>query len=68
MERAQAEEPEAARDEAVGRLLRWYLDTAQAAADTVSPQRYQVRYEPRASGHPPLPFADRGSRAGLVRR
>ena len=57
MERAQAEEPEAARDEAVGRLLRWYLDTAQAAADMVSPQRYQVRYEPEASGHPPLPFA-----------
>ena len=33
---------EAARDEAVSRLLWWYLDTAQAAADTVSPQRYQV--------------------------
>jgi DNA-binding SARP family transcriptional activator/tetratricopeptide (TPR) repeat protein len=57
-ERAQAEEPEAARDEAVSRLLRWYLDTARAAADTVSPQRYQVRYEPEASGHPPLAFAD----------
>jgi DNA-binding SARP family transcriptional activator len=56
MERARAEEPEAARDEAVSRLLWWYLDSAQAAADTVSPQRYQVRYEPRASGHPPLPF------------
>ena len=57
MERAQAEEPEAARDEAVGRILRWYLDTAQAAADMVSPQRYQVRYEPGAFSHPPLPFA-----------
>jgi tetratricopeptide (TPR) repeat protein len=57
MERAQAEEPEAVRDEAVSRLLWWYLDTAQAAADTVSPQRYQVRYEPRAPGHPPLSFA-----------
>jgi DNA-binding SARP family transcriptional activator len=57
MERAQAEEPEAARDEAVSRLLWWYLDTAQAAADTVSPQRYQVPYDPRASGHPPLTFA-----------
>ena len=56
MERARAEEPEAARDEAVSRLLWWYLDTAQAAADTVSPQRYQVRYEPRGSGHPPLTF------------
>ncbi|HVT67775.1 MAG TPA: tetratricopeptide repeat protein, partial [Trebonia sp.] len=57
MERAQAEEPERARDEAVSRLLWWYLDTAQAAADTVSPQRYQVPYEPRVPGHPPLPFA-----------
>jgi DNA-binding SARP family transcriptional activator/tetratricopeptide (TPR) repeat protein len=57
MERAQAEEPETARDEAVGRLLWWYLDTARAAADAVSPQRYQVGYESRASGHPPLTFA-----------
>ena len=56
-ERARAEEPEAARDEAVSRLLSWYLDTAEAAADTVSPQRYQVRYESRASGYPPLTFA-----------
>ena len=32
--------PQAARDEAVSRLLWWYLDTAQAAADIVSPQRY----------------------------
>ena len=57
MERAQAEEPEAARDEAVSRLLWWYLDTAQAAADAVSPQRYQVPGEPRAPGYPPLTFA-----------
>lgn len=47
-ERAQAEEPEAARDEAVGRLLRWYLHTAEAAADTVSPHRYQVARESAA--------------------
>jgi DNA-binding SARP family transcriptional activator/tetratricopeptide (TPR) repeat protein len=57
MERAQAEEPEAARDEAVSRLLWWYLDAAEAAADTVSPQRYQVRYERQVSGHPPPTFA-----------
>jgi len=56
-ERAQAEESETARDEAVSRLLWWYLDTAQAAADTVSPQRYQVPSDPRAPGHPPLTFA-----------
>jgi DNA-binding SARP family transcriptional activator/Tfp pilus assembly protein PilF len=56
MERAQAEEPEAVRDAAVSRLLGWYLDTAQAAADAVSPQRYQVPPGPRAPGHP-LTFA-----------
>jgi DNA-binding SARP family transcriptional activator len=56
MERAQAEEPEAARDEVVNRLLWWYLDTAQAAADTVSPQRYQVPREPTPLAHPPLAF------------
>jgi DNA-binding SARP family transcriptional activator/tetratricopeptide (TPR) repeat protein len=56
-ERAQAEEPEAARGQALSRLLWWYLDTAQAAADTVSPQRYQVPREPAAPGHPPLAFA-----------
>jgi tetratricopeptide (TPR) repeat protein len=56
-ERARAEEPEAARDEAVSRLLCWYLDTAEAAADTVSPQRYQVPSAPRAAGYPPLTFA-----------
>jgi DNA-binding SARP family transcriptional activator/tetratricopeptide (TPR) repeat protein len=56
MERAQQEEPKAARDEAVNRLLWWYLDTAQAAADTVSPQRYQVPREPTPPAHPPLAF------------
>ncbi|MGH3245334.1 MAG: AfsR/SARP family transcriptional regulator [Trebonia sp.] len=56
-ERAQMEEPEATRDEAVRRLLGWYLDTAQVAADTVSPQRYQVPRQSRAPGHPPLSFA-----------
>ncbi|MGH3264606.1 MAG: tetratricopeptide repeat protein, partial [Trebonia sp.] len=57
-ERARAEEPESAREDAVSRLLWWYLNTAEAAADTVSPQRYQVRYEPRVPRHPPLAFAD----------
>jgi DNA-binding SARP family transcriptional activator len=57
MERAQAEEPQAVRDEAVSRLLWWYLDTAQAAADTVSPHRYQIPGEPKAPSHPPLTFA-----------
>ena len=61
MDRAQAEEPRAALDEAVHRLLWWYLDNAQAAADTVSPQRYQVTADPRVPGHPPLAFASMDS-------
>jgi DNA-binding SARP family transcriptional activator/tetratricopeptide (TPR) repeat protein len=56
-ERAEAEEPETARSEAVGRLLRWYLDTAEAAANAVSPSRYRVPREPEPSEHPPLEFA-----------
>ena len=56
-ERAQAEEPETERDQALSRLLWWYLDTAQAAADTVSPQRYQVPRGPAPPGQPPLTFA-----------
>ena len=55
-ERAQAEEPEAARDEAATRLFRWYLGTTEAAADAISPQRYRVPYDtppPWASAPPP---------------
>ncbi len=58
-ERAQAEESESARDEAVGRLLQWYLDSAQAAADTVSPLRYQLPGKRAAGVHPHLTFATR---------
>ena len=36
IERARAEEAEEGQSEAIGRLLRWYLDTVEAAADTVS--------------------------------
>jgi DNA-binding SARP family transcriptional activator len=57
LERAQAEETEDARDAAVSRLLRWYLDTAQAAADRVSPRRYQIPRQPAAPGSPMLAFA-----------
>ena len=56
-ERAGAEEAEAARDEAVSRLLHWYLDTAEAAADAVSPQRYQVPRKSVAAGYNRLRFA-----------
>ena len=41
-ERAEDEDPDAERDQAVGRLLRWYLGTAENAADIVSPHRYRI--------------------------
>jgi DNA-binding SARP family transcriptional activator/tetratricopeptide (TPR) repeat protein len=55
-ERAEAEEDESARGEAVGRLLRWYLDTAEAAANAVSPGRYLVPREPASADYLPLQF------------
>jgi len=55
-ERALAEEPEAEREEAVRRLLWWYLETTEAAADKVSPLRYRVPREPSGSDFPPLAF------------
>jgi tetratricopeptide (TPR) repeat protein len=61
IEKVRDEETEAVRDAAVSRLLWWYLDTAQVAADTVSPQRYQVSYESRLSGHPALTFDGPGA-------
>lgn len=54
VERAQEEESEADRAEAVARLLRWYLGTAEAAADMASPQRYRVPGE--AAGGAGLAF------------
>ncbi|WP_222849338.1 AfsR/SARP family transcriptional regulator [Trebonia kvetii] len=56
MERASAEESDDARDAAVDRLLWWYLDSAQAAADRVSPQRYQISRPPDEAGYPALAF------------
>jgi DNA-binding SARP family transcriptional activator/tetratricopeptide (TPR) repeat protein len=56
MERASSEEAGDARDAAVSRLLWWYLDTTRAAADRVSPQRYQIPRQPDAAGHPALAF------------
>jgi DNA-binding SARP family transcriptional activator len=52
-ERAQAEEPAPDRADAVARLLRWYLATADAGATVVSPHRYRV---PLAAGPDLAPF------------
>jgi DNA-binding SARP family transcriptional activator/tetratricopeptide (TPR) repeat protein len=51
-ERAQAEESEAGRAAAVARLLGWYLSSAEAAADTVSPHRYRVARQPGLEEYP----------------
>ena len=57
-ERAQAEESEAGRAAAVGRLLGWYLSSAEAAADTVSPHRYRVARQPGPEENPVAVPAD----------
>ncbi|HWG02289.1 MAG TPA: BTAD domain-containing putative transcriptional regulator [Trebonia sp.] len=57
-ERFQAEEPEAAREEAAARLLQWYLDTADAAADVISPQRYRIPRDGQSPTAPLTPPAD----------
>jgi tetratricopeptide (TPR) repeat protein len=45
-EQARAEETGEARDAAARRLLQWYLRTAAAAADALSPYRYRIPGEP----------------------
>jgi DNA-binding SARP family transcriptional activator len=59
-ERAQTEEPDESRDEAAGRLLRWYLHTAQGAAEVLSPHRYRVPSDsvPDGAGLPLTSVAD----------
>jgi tetratricopeptide (TPR) repeat protein len=41
-ERAQKDESDPDRDDAVGRLMRWYLTAADAGADIVSRHRYRI--------------------------
>jgi DNA-binding SARP family transcriptional activator len=54
-ERAQAEEPETARDAAIARLLRWYLGTAEAAADSIAPRRYRLPRDASSPADEPPP-------------
>jgi DNA-binding SARP family transcriptional activator len=55
-ERAVAEEPQQARQDAVSRLLAWYLHTAGAADVVVSPQREHVPLDPLPVGCTSLSF------------
>jgi DNA-binding SARP family transcriptional activator len=48
------------RDAAIGRLLRWYMRTADAAATVVSPYRYNMPLEPAEGEQPPPAFAAAG--------
>jgi DNA-binding SARP family transcriptional activator len=62
-ERAMAEESLPDRDAAIGRLLRWYMRTSDAAATAVAPDRYNVPLEPAKQGDAdpaPLTFATAG--------
>ena len=58
IERAQAEETQEARTEAVTRLLRWYVSTATAAADLLSPSHYRIPAEQPPPGAPPKSASD----------
>jgi DNA-binding SARP family transcriptional activator len=56
-ERAVADLPEPDRDAAIGRLLGWYMRTADAAATAVSPYRYNIPLDPAQAEEAPLGFA-----------
>jgi DNA-binding SARP family transcriptional activator/Tfp pilus assembly protein PilF len=55
-ERAQADDPPQAVDDAVRRVLEWYLRTADAAAAVVAPYRDRVPLDPAEPGREPLVF------------
>jgi DNA-binding SARP family transcriptional activator len=62
-ERARADEPAQTLEEAVHRLLGWYLSTADAAASVVAPpyrDRVPVPLDPVQRGSEPLSFATPG--------
>jgi tetratricopeptide (TPR) repeat protein len=56
-ERAVADLSGPEREAAVGRLLGWYLRTADAAAQVILPYRYQVPLDAGLAGKPALGFA-----------
>ncbi len=55
-ERAVADLSEPDRDAAVGRFLRWYMRTADAAAIAVSPHTYNMPLQSAGTDPPPLSF------------
>ena len=73
-ERAVADLSGPDRDAAIGRLIRWYVRTADAAATAQVPHRYNIPPDPADGDPPPLSFASAeealawydGERANLV--
>ncbi|HEX5401707.1 MAG TPA: tetratricopeptide repeat protein [Pseudonocardiaceae bacterium] len=59
-ERVRVEDSDATRDEALRRLLTWYLHTVDAADRTLMPQRRRQSLDTTTTA-PPLEFADYGS-------
>jgi tetratricopeptide (TPR) repeat protein/transcriptional regulator with XRE-family HTH domain len=56
-ERAEAEDTEREREEAISGLVNWYLHTAMAASGVLFPHRRRVPAEQAGDGRPPLAFA-----------
>jgi transcriptional regulator with XRE-family HTH domain/tetratricopeptide (TPR) repeat protein len=56
-ERVLTEDRQAERDQAVGRMLRWYLGSAAAAARVVHPNGSRLSVSAADDGHLPLTFA-----------
>ena len=56
-DRARADEPPLTVEDAVRRVLDWYLRTADAAAGVVAPYRERVPLDPAEPGSVPLAFA-----------
>ncbi len=74
VERAEAEETQQDRDNAIRRVLTWYLHTTEAAARVISPHHARVPLDASDLVGPPLAFASleqalgwcESERAGLV--
>jgi DNA-binding SARP family transcriptional activator/Tfp pilus assembly protein PilF len=56
-ERAVADLSGPEREAAIGRLLGWYMHTADAAAQVILPHRYHVPLEASPAAYPPLSFS-----------
>jgi DNA-binding SARP family transcriptional activator/Tfp pilus assembly protein PilF len=58
-DRAEGQETSMVRDEAIRRVLGWYLHTVDAVAQMLSPHRYQFALAPLEPGCVPLTFRSR---------